>query len=272
MRPACRLFLLWSAAAGTCARARSRRQTEVRGRRDCTSCSRIRPRARSHSVRSSAHAVAVKSSISRMPAQLDVETIDGRASALARIGGLREVDVADADRHGEPAKLSQQDGARRAIIAAAGPHGVRILSGSARTTSCRSTLPDRRPSSSSDDSSVSSRWPLSTKPPAPFATREHVVARQRARVGKRVLTITTRRASQPLREARRRRSCARSRRRSGSPTRSTCPAQTPFWDANTALLAGPSKSKKTIGGLRFRVSAGSFFQVNVESSRASSVT
>jgi 23S rRNA (uracil1939-C5)-methyltransferase len=94
-----------------------------------------------------------------------------------------------------------------------------------------------------------------------FRDAEHVVARSGRASGNAAISITTRRASQPLRAA------APSLmgaipQAAGIVNSFDVPSPNAILGSNYRTLAGSSEIEEEIGGLRFHASAGSFFQIN----------
>lgn len=182
------------------------------------------------------------------------------SSALARIGGLGEVPVSTplgmqnprSYRNKMALVVRHDDAAARAEFGfyQARSHDVVPIHGCPVVDPTLDAVIARLGPLSADDETAGA-----------FRDAEHVVARSSRVSGNAVISITTRRASQPLRGV------APSLMRAipeaaGIVNSFDVPSPNAILGRNYRTLAGASEIEEEIGGLRFRASAASFFQIN----------
>ena len=186
------------------------------------------------------------------------------AGRSQRIGGFSGIDVR------EPIGMEHPRAYRNKMsLVVDGSAAARRRSdsiGSARTTSCRSMPARSLRRSSTPTSRVSIPLARSARRSrARLRDARHLVARSARASGQAVLDVTTARESESGRRGLRRRSCAQLPGLVGRHQLVRSPSgETPSSGRRQRLLAGKPEIEETIGGVRYRVSAGSFFQVNVE--------
>ena len=186
-------------------------------------------------------------------------------SALARIGGFGDLRRARHHRHGRTAQLSQQDVAGgRAGHARASAADHRILPAALARRRADRRVSDRDAAAQRVRRAFRTKRRSLPSAAAALSDARHLVARSARATGQAVVTITTAARIRSSRESRA--GAARASCRVPSALRNSFDlgSENAILGKRQRTLAGAAEIEETIAGIRYRVSAGSFFQVNVE--------